>query len=63
MLERVNYLCSAGVQFMSDELADRLTAIMFAAFHTTSGGQGDAETHVKAATAHTPGQSRVPPPR
>jgi AcrR family transcriptional regulator len=36
MLERVNYLCSAGVQFKSEEFADRLTAIIFAALHTTS---------------------------
>lgn len=33
MLERVNYLVSAGVKVAEDEVADRLTAIIFAAFH------------------------------
>lgn len=33
MLERVNYLVSAGVEVPQEELSDRLTAIMFAAFH------------------------------
>jgi AcrR family transcriptional regulator len=33
MLERVNYLVSAGVKVPGEEVADRLTAIIFAAFH------------------------------
>ncbi|MBO0774693.1 MAG: TetR/AcrR family transcriptional regulator [Actinobacteria bacterium] len=33
MLERVNYLLSEGVKLPKDEMVDRITAIMFAAFH------------------------------
>jgi hypothetical protein len=32
MLERVNYLISAGVRLPRDEMADRLSAILYAAF-------------------------------
>jgi hypothetical protein len=32
MLERVNYLISVGVSLPRDEMADRLTAILYAAF-------------------------------
>ena len=32
MLERVNYLISVGVALPGDEMADRLTAILYAAF-------------------------------
>ncbi len=35
MLERVNYLLSAGLKVPRAELADRLTAIIIAAFHAT----------------------------
>lgn len=43
MLERVNYLVSAGVQVSEDEITDRLTAIILAAFHAGSGAAaGDA---------------------
>jgi AcrR family transcriptional regulator len=34
MLERVNYLWSVEVRLPRDEMVDRLTAIMFAAFHS-----------------------------
>jgi AcrR family transcriptional regulator len=34
MLERVNYLLSVEVRLPRDEMVDRLTAIMFAAFHS-----------------------------
>lgn len=37
MLERVNYLLSAGALVQDQEVADRLTAIMFAAFHASFG--------------------------
>ena len=33
MLERVNYLLSVEVKLPKDEMVDRITAIMFAAFH------------------------------
>ena len=33
MLERVNYLLSAEVRLPKEEMVDRITAIMFAAFH------------------------------
>jgi len=32
MLERVNYLLSVEVRLPRDEMVDRITAIMFAAF-------------------------------
>ena len=34
MLERVNYLLSVEVRLPRDEMVDRLTAIIFAAFHS-----------------------------
>jgi len=34
MLERVNYLLSVEVRLPKEEMVDRLTAIMFAAFHS-----------------------------
>jgi len=34
MLERVNYLLSVEVRLPREEMVDRLTAIMFAAFHS-----------------------------
>ncbi len=35
MLERVNYLLSAEVKLPKEEMVDRITAIMFAAFHAS----------------------------
>ena len=35
MLERVNYLLSVEVKLPREEMVDRITAIMFAAFHAT----------------------------
>ena len=32
MLERVNYLVSVGVRLPRDQMADRLSAILYAAF-------------------------------
>ncbi len=34
MLERVNYLLSVEVRLPRDEMVNRLTAIIFAAFHS-----------------------------
>ena len=33
MLERINYLLTVEVRLPRDEMIDRLTAIIFAAFH------------------------------
>jgi AcrR family transcriptional regulator len=46
MLERVNYLISAGVRLPRDEMADRLSAILYAAFPPAqpAGGQGRTGT-------------------
>jgi AcrR family transcriptional regulator len=42
MLERVNYLISVGVRLPRDEMADRLSTILYAAFPSArqAGGQG-----------------------
>jgi hypothetical protein len=34
MLERVNYLLSEELRLPKEEMVDRLTAIIFAAFHS-----------------------------
>ena len=34
MLERINYLLSVEVRLPKDEMIDRLSAIIYAAFHT-----------------------------
>jgi AcrR family transcriptional regulator len=46
MLERVNYLISAGVRLPREEMADRLTAILYAAFPAApmAGGPGRTGT-------------------
>jgi AcrR family transcriptional regulator len=46
MLERVNYLISVGVRLPRDEMADRLSAILYAAFPSAHlvGGQGCTDT-------------------
>ena len=43
MLERVNYLLSAGVRLPGDEVADRLSAIIDAAFGLTLAPSADVE--------------------
>ncbi len=35
MLERVNYLLSVEVRLPRDEMVDRLSAIIYAAFHSS----------------------------
>ena len=40
MLERVNYLLSVEVRLPREEMVDRLTAIIFAAFHYCLTGWG-----------------------
>jgi AcrR family transcriptional regulator len=46
MLERVNYLISVGVRLPRDEMADRLSAILYAAFPSAPlpGGQRRTDT-------------------
>jgi AcrR family transcriptional regulator len=44
MLERVNYLISVGVRLPRDEMADRLTAILYAAFSSPQPGGGHGRT-------------------
>jgi hypothetical protein len=46
MLERVNYLISVGVRLPRDEMANRLTAILYAAFPSAqpAGGHGRTDT-------------------
>jgi AcrR family transcriptional regulator len=46
MLERVNYLISVGVRLPRDEMADRLSAILYAAFPSAQlvGTQGRTDT-------------------
>jgi hypothetical protein len=34
MLERINYLLSVDVRLPREEMVDRLSAIIYAAFHT-----------------------------
>jgi hypothetical protein len=45
MLERVNYLISVGVRLPRNEMAERLSAILYAAFPLAqlAGGQGCIE--------------------
>ena len=44
MLERVNYLISAGVRLPRDEMADRLSAILYAAFPSAQPADGLGRT-------------------
>jgi hypothetical protein len=44
MLERVNYLISAGVRLPRDEMADRLSAILYAAFPPAQPADGLGRT-------------------
>jgi hypothetical protein len=45
MLERINYLISVGIRLPRDEMADRLSAILYAAFSSAqlAGTQGRTE--------------------
>jgi hypothetical protein len=51
MLERVNYLVSADVEILEDEVADRLTAIIFVVFHAGCSGQVKPARRQRATTA------------
>jgi hypothetical protein len=44
MLERVNYLISVGVRLPRDEMADRLSAILYAAFPSPQRAGGHERT-------------------